>query len=286
MSVYNNAKFFPAALDSILDFAGPDSILLMEGAWNPSKPRRSTDGTVDIVQNVSDSCDIPLIWWETMKLDEYPHWKGNRHRRFVEEALHHPYFHGPTMQQLLMARDMAMNEFMIWYKGNDPGWFFLVDSDEVYQPEQLKELAAFLSVVEDDYDFFTVQGLNFYFSGKNYKPEWYRRLFRIKPTSFFADDNSLESNEGPYTRTMNIPPEIVEFFHYCYIGSDRVGKKLELWNEDAVDKWMRKFEPMLRGEKEYDGSSVHLFGDTNPGYRDYRLMPFQGKHPKSVSDIL
>jgi hypothetical protein len=282
MMVYNNDKFLKHAIDAVAGWC--EGFVVVEGAWSPSaESQRSTDHTLKILDQAKEQTGIEVIYWKQQPIEQYDY-RCDIHAEWVKSAIRHPFYDGVALQQQLLARDAGLRRIMSMYPPHeDPGWLWIVDSDEIYQQEAILGLSDWLYATQDDYDFYTINGKNFYFNGKQYHDEWYRRLFRIKSNCFFSDDNSLETPDGPYTRTMNIPPEICEFYHYGYCGEFRVRKKLEMWQQEPVKTWWAKHEKMMRGEEEYDGSPVHLFGSLNPGYANYKLVPFHGDHPAGVN---
>ena len=295
MMAYNNRLFLDAALIPLIKSEHVNQIVAVEGAWSPNCERqRSEDGTIvglEYFKNYSDiefNSKLHVLYWDQIDPKTYRDYQCDRHEEIVcFGALLHRYYDPLALQQQLLARDWGLREIIRNIpKEEDDGWLWIVDSDEVYLPEQINQMVEFLEVVGDDHDMFAIQGKNFYFNGKQYHNEWYRRLFKIKENCFFSDDNSLEVPRGNYLRTMNIPPEIVEFFHYGYCSEFRVKKKLEMWRQDSVSKWWNQFGEMVANREKYDGSPVHLFGDKNPGYANYRLAPYTGDHPESVKEIL
>jgi hypothetical protein len=286
MMAYNVDQFLGTAIDAVLPYV--EQLCVVEGAWSPdAKSQRSTDDTIKILRGGRE--EVVRLYWEQMPPEMYRLYQCQSHRDWVKRALDHPFYYGPALQQQLMARNWGLHHMMDRYIlvgetkfFEDPGWLWIVDADEIYKPEAVENLIDTLGAIGEDYDFFTINGKNFYFDGKFYHDEWYRRLFRIKERCFFSDDNSLETPDGPYNRTMNIPTEICEFYHYGYVGSRRVRKKLEMWRQDDVSLWLEKNHRLLMGEEEYRGHSVHLFGHRNPGYADYRLVKFEGEHPSGV----
>jgi hypothetical protein len=290
MSAYNTMPLVKAAFESIQPYA--DLIFLTEGAWNPkASEKHSTDGTLEYLMDKHiHNPNVLLFEGFDFNLENrpYPYYVCEEHENFVKNAIHHPYFDGKSLQSLMLTRHFAMDYIRKYWKdrNKDPGWYWLVDSDEIYTPESIENLIEFLTIVQDDYDFFTIRAKTFYFDYQHYATEWYRRLFRIKPDSFFSDDNSMDTPEGAYQRTMDVPPEICEFFHYCYVGKQRVDKKLEIWNKDAVTRWKDKHDTLLTGQESYQGGGVHLFGDTNKGYSNYTLTKFEDEHPSIMKDII
>lgn len=278
MMAYNNEAFIEKALNALLKNPHIQHIVVIEGAWNPNaEPKRSSDNTIEILKKFPS---IHLYHWDQIPIEDYEFYQCERHREIVRESFNHTYYNGPTLQQQLLARDFGLRKIIALYdKNEDPGWLFMVDSDEVYEQESIDNLYDFICAMGTEYDFFNVLGMNFYFDYDHYVKEWFRRVFRIKPNCFFSDDNSLEIPNEHYTRSMNIDEDFVRFFHYAYIGVEKVKKKLELWREDSVEKWLSEHMKKLTGEEKYNGEAVHLFGDLNHGYSGYVLKEFKGVHP-------
>lgn len=286
MMAYNNAKFIEIALRSVREVA--NKVVVVEGGWNPKRQYKSTDGTLEILERLSQENiidDLINIWlynWYNKPEKYFELYQvSDKQKEWIAAALSHPFYDGKSLQNQLIARDFGLKTIMSYYDDNeDPGWLFIVDSDEIYERNALDNLVDFLSICGEDYDFFTIQGMNFYFDAQYYTTEWYRRLFKIKTDCFFSDDNSLETPEEPYRKTMNLPSELVSFYHYNYYGRD-LNSKLAMWQEKDVQEWFQKHEDLLTG-KEYDGRTVHLFEKRNLGYSDYKLHKFEGSHPGGV----
>jgi len=287
MMAYNNAQFLRAALEPLLESGRVEEIVVVEGAWSPAAESvRSVDGTLDILHEIEKSTDkLRLFYWSHGDPCHYGGYQCQEHMNAVlMRALTHPYYDPPALQQQLLARDFGLRKLMSNRQDND--WLFIVDSDEVYSVEGINELAELAAAIGSEIDYFAIQGKNFYFNGEQYHDEWYYRLFKMKPNCFFWDDNMLGISHGRYKKCMDVPPEICEFYHYGYVGEFRVKKKLEMWRQDSVERWWEKHKEMMNGSVDYDGSPVHLFGDTNPGYSDYRLVPFTGEHPLAARKAL
>lgn len=286
MTVYNNDKFLEKALRSVREVA--TKICVVEGGWNPKMAAKSDDKTIDILsslfkENVIDYLfhiyDTP--WYNDPKKYIY---QCDKHRQWMENAISHPFYDGRSLQNQLMARDMALQAMLSAYDSAEKaGWLFIVDSDEIYEKGSLDNLIDYLCIMGEDYDFFNIEGMNFYFNYEWYTTEWYRRLFKMRQGCFFSDDNSLETEDYVYKKFMNIPSEMVTFFHYNYIKERQIDKKLLMWREEDVRRWYEKHQDLLAG-KEYDGRGVHLFEHKNPGYSNYILKKFNDKHPKGIHE--
>lgn len=283
MCAYNNEEFIGAALDPLIENDKIDKIIVIEGAWNPeAKSRRSEDKTIEIISS-KKSEKLDFYTWDIMDPEDYQYYQCDRHREILKEVLSHPYYHGPSLQQQLLARDFGLRKVIESVPENeDPGWLFIVDSDEVYEQGSLDNLVDVISMIGEEYDQMTINGMSFYFDKQHYRDEWYLRVFRLYRNSFHSNDCNLETPNYLYLRNMNIDTELCQFFHYGYIGKDKVKKKLEIWNKTYVDSWWSKNASKLTGVDKYNNEAVHLFGDINPGYKNYVLREYNGHHPKGI----
>jgi hypothetical protein len=290
MMAYNVEQFVEAAVRQVAPHVY--LVVIVEGAWSPdAKSKRSTDRTIEIINRLDDEFKhVEALQYRQMNPPDYPFYQTDEHMKWMSRALEHPYYDPRALQQQLMARDWGLQCIKEFWNSDEeglplnewkeePGWLWIVDADEIYEAQAIDELFEFVNIVGDDYDLFTINGKNFYFNGKYYHDEWYRRFFKIRRWSFFSDDNSLEDDNGAYKHKLDIPKEVCEFYHYGYVGEERVRHKLEMWRQDDVEKWLQVNEGCLKGEEQYDGRNIHLFGHRNRGYANYKLKEFEGIHP-------
>lgn len=291
VAAFNVEDFIEQSVESVINFA--DHLTIMEGGWNPTKENKSTDRTIEIIYKLKDKypdkIDIfhcyNFDWYNN--IDKYPV-KCDKHKWFLESAMRHPYYDGPSLQNQLMARDYTLQHLVSKYaEGEDPGFLMFVDADEIYEEGSMLNLIDYISIMGDEYDLFGIEAINFYFKADYYKNESYYRVLRIKKDCYQSNDNWFETPDDPkaYSRLYNISPELVKFYHYNYISKQRINKKLDMWHKEDVDKWFATHQDLIDG-KEYDGRDVHLFGHKNPGYSNYKLSKFEGTHPKIMQPFV
>lgn len=285
MMAYNTEQFLEAAVRSIISCV--DSVTIIEGGWAQGAGW-SSDRTWDIALDLEQKFAPALrSWqWKQKSIEEYCSMCecSPAQKLILERAVNHPYYDGYALQQQLMARDWGLRIIKARHS-EDPGWLFIVDSDEIYDPNEVLAAQAFIEIMGDSHDMFAIQAKTFYFDFNHYAEEWYRRVLRIKSGAFFSDDNSLEWDGGELKNSLNIDPSIIQMWHYGYIGVERVEKKLQMWKQEDVAAWREKHFDRLRGNVPYQGETVHLFEKKNPGYVNYRLKEFHGDHPLMVREL-
>jgi glycosyltransferase involved in cell wall biosynthesis len=278
MPAYNTAEFVQAALSSIYDFV--DEIVVVEGGWSKDADIRSPDKTWQLILDFPDpSNKIKKLQFNRMPMPELYPFVSEQHKNKVMQFEHHLFYNGEALRQQLIARDFAFRKF-----SNPTGWLFFVDSDEVYDPESLEGILELVEDVGDEYNSFTFWGKNFYFGYRYYAGEYYQRIIKIPPPNkrpYISRTCCLNCDGDIDIKNLDIPDEIGFFYHYGYVGKERVRQKLTMWDRDLVDKWFMKHDDLWSGE-EYDGKGVHLLEDVNPVYRDYRLKEFSGDHPDLI----
>jgi len=280
MTAYNTEEFVRAAIDSVYDYV--DEIVILEGSWSNLETPRSKDKTWDIIESHPDLGNklIRLRHDGTANPDT---WKyvSQEHQENTLRLHSHPYYNGTALQKQLLVRDYAFRNF------TDPtGWLFFVDSDEVYKPEDIEAImimAESIDIAGDtSYNSITLPGRNFYFGYKYYATEFYQRLIRIPPHSLRPYMRRTCSLGWDGAKISNTDLDI-GFYHYGYVGYDRVKEKLTMWDEKVVNEWFARHIDLWNGAK-YDGRGVHLLQGVNPVYSKYMLEEFKGQHPLQIQE--
>jgi hypothetical protein len=297
MMAYETEDFVGAALGSIYDIA--DEIVVLEGGWTPGAASHSRDSTWQIIRDFPDPEKKIIRQHSDLPRVEFYKFASPAHEENTVLQENQVYYNGKALQQQLVARDHAFRQL------KDPrGWLFFVDSDEVYLQEDLKNIFDVVDAMKEDFNSFTLLGKNFYFGYKYYAKEYYQRIVNIpephlrpymrrtcalgwdgfEPGDLLADSKKSRIKERNRSSMSNadIPEDIGSFFHYGYVGKDRVRRKLSMWNEDLVNTWFKRHEDLWNGFK-YDGRGVHLLQGANPVYHKYLLYEFTGIHPLGVT---
>lgn len=242
--VYNNATFLRSSIESVIDFA--DSITIIEGAWNPELPSRSTDGTLEVIEGILrdfKSRNIRALYYEARSDLELP--ETNTYRPIV-------------LANELRAKQIALDSW-----GNDyPDWFMLVDSDEVYHKNQLEWLKATLleplSDVEDEVFSIDIPAFVFYF---NYFFGTYENFHRItsireKPQIDYTD--TLKNTKGLPVNRMILDRNDILMAHYGYVADERIPIKMSMWDEKETEYWYNEvYLPARKGNINVE--NCHLF---------------------------
>mgnify|MGYP001614827413 FL=1 len=279
MPCYNVDVTLEYAIKAIIDSPMCDELILCEGGWNPTKEIRSTDKTIEIIEKFSSNPKVKSLTWWPQSPNDYE-WKCEAHknRLFAHNKVNgHPFYDGPSLTQQMLCRDTMLD----MATGD---WIFLVDADEIHAPESLMRLRKLINS-GITYDLLTLKARVFYFDFWNYADERFRRIFRKKEGCYFSDDNSIDVNGESYDNNkFDVPEEFDYYFHYAYIGKERVNKKLDMWNAEDAERWKKiVWEEKSMGKimmNNYGG--VHLFAHKNMGYAGYKLKKFSGLHPEII----
>ncbi len=117
-AVYNDVELIQASLESIKDHVDKNHIV--EGSWFPNQSKRSTDGTIEVIQAFKDR--------NPDKVEIYFH-------DYAPNAMHNQpgLSNANAIANAMLARQRALS----CVKSD---WVFMVDSDEVYKSDDLDNL--------------------------------------------------------------------------------------------------------------------------------------------------
>lgn len=186
-SIYNEADFIEYSLKSVCPFV--DKTIIIEGAWKETYltngHKRSTDGTIDIVQKYikeNPNLDISI------------------------------YFHNEDTQ--LEQR----NQIWKYLPTKEPFTLLLVDGDEVWEKPELEKISSLY--YNQDYNHpacFTVNSLIFINDFYTVSKVRYPRAWFIYPGKLykFVEPNIITVNGKPF----NLYNLDIKFFHYSYCHS-------------------------------------------------------------------
>lgn len=245
---YNAKPFIKYCLDSIYDFA--DRIVIVEGTYGIQRAfgKRSTDRTLDIINNYPDPNNkITLL---------FKNGKEHEHRN---EVLKHC----------------------------EPGdWFFTVHTDEIYKKEDLKKLKTIL-MQDKSTDLFWVICYTFYYNFSLYLEEIYQRLYRVRQGCYFIHKDTMVTKEGVNfmklkCKTLDINDIIL--YHYGYITG--IAEKLRYYGKGGK-QWYKEIFTRYRpenAEEIYERNrilngkkGIHMLGGGI-------LQTFKGQHPEVMAD--
>jgi len=292
LPAYNVDVTLRQCLESIWDSPMCDELIICEGGWNPEYGARSTDKTIEIIEEFSKGKLPTRILNESMqtgfiKMDHEKNlthitWNHTDPKDYIVKCeahmnrlnAHnrpdgHPFYYGPALTQQMMARDT-----MLRYASGD--WIFLVDADEIYKHEDLLRLREFLENDKSDTHMYLIKQFVFYFDLWHGREERFRRLFKRREGFFFSDDNSIDTEDFTYdTSKADLSEEICYGYHYGYIGDDRVRKKLEMWNKSKTEYWLKHV-----WEQDHLGRIyVHNLGGVHLFFPGFKIKKFEAEHP-------
>lgn len=259
MMAYNSAPTIEFALKGIEPHAY--QIVIVEGAWLPKEDGRSTDGTIEIIEQFrTDNPDkTEIIHFDAENIDiDFP---GNQTYNTVALA--------NQLKARQMGYDICHGDF-----------FFIVDSDEVYFDRDLRNLTSYLynmGTVSDDILQIRVPAYVFYFSPQFCTKEYFTRIYSNHKKGKFTHDNTIEFDEP--TVKMDIDKSLLLMFHYGYVNTD-IKSKLEKWDSVAGEKWYNEvYLPALETGPKKD-INYHLFAE-KLGYGG-KFFPYRGPHPEVI----
>jgi glycosyltransferase involved in cell wall biosynthesis len=276
MIVFNGDFFLRQCLDGVYDFA--HEIVIVEGADAVSQPFANTDGS---------STDRT---WEI--LQNYPDPK--RKIRLVRGKFR--------------DKDEQSNAFMQHLTGD---FVWLLDSDEMYQPQDMERLARTL---QDDPQLMAVEmrhrvffgGLDRIAHGKHWELTFWR-IHRLYPGARYISHRPVNIMH-PSGRTMNDMKHLsadqldemgIRMMHYSYVLDRQVEEKMRYhshwrptkyprekdvnyFHYDYIEKiWQPWKTDRLRIEREF-GISPQIHRDANGNPVLDSTIPFTGSHPPAL----
>lgn len=228
VTVYNEAKFLEASLNSIKDYV--DDIVIVEGAYQETiklgKPARSDDGTLDIIRDA-----IQKHGWDKI-----------REIRINEKS---------DAQQ----RNVGLQQIKAWF---DPDWLLIVDGDEVYKPHMFKMIRQ---AMKSNIDAYVFSCLTFVNDLNHYCKQQFPRLFKVYPDTKFTNDNFVSSHGRDWAELKHGILD-VQYYHYAFLkGLDRFETKKKWWESRFAEPfhydWFSKngkIIPESHEIYEYNGS--------------------------------
>lgn len=278
MMAYHTEEIVEASIKSIYDFA--DEIVIGEGCWSDIEQNGSKDRTWELIADFPDPSKKinKFRFSREPEPGKYPFASEEHKIAVLKNALGTTYYNGDSLQQQLIARDRAFRKLK-----DKSGWLFIVDSDEVYPVETIKNIFSVIEEYGQVINSITLPGKNFYFGYKYFVPEFFQRVLKIPDLSLnpYMRRTCSLGWDGFKIFNVDIPIKLASFFHYCYVGEDRVREKLAMWNQDIVKRWFERHKDLWAGA-EYDGRPVHLLDGINFVYSNYTLTEFKGRHPESM----
>lgn len=260
MIIFNEVEYFEQAYDSIYNFA--DEIIIVEGSFGSLiekyKSKRSTDGTLKILDSLSDHKTKLKVY--------YRNYDQIAQRQFAREQV---------------ALDMD--------------WLFIVDGDEIYKEDDLKNLRKILKQASINVMRYKMQQKVFFLDIKHFckQRDPLGRLFRLhKGSSFLIDegehfnDNEMKSRSGQHykEKELQLPEDKVCTYHYSFTKNKEKILQKEL-NYATYDKgrW-RKVENWFENiYMKMNSSNVEELGKKYGFHMHDNLIDYQElkeQHPK------
>lgn len=269
-AVYNDATFIKHALESVEPIA--DEMFIVEGSWFPSKPARSTDGTLDLIYEfqAKHPNKVKILHYEanreidgTIYTDETP----------IKSRLFYP-------RNAIEARNLGVRQLT-------SDWYFMVDSDEVYKYEDLVRLELNTRIPRDN-GMPYVLGIKanvFYFDYDFCTSEYFYRLSRIVDgvSPILRDEHIVEHGPSIF---INLPEELITMYHYSYSNKQKVQTKMLLYDENITTDWYNYiYLPTLDNKSHNENINYHLFAG-HSGTWNRKFERFLGEHPESIKRLI
>lgn len=182
LCVANQDSFLESAIRSVINHI--DKIIVIEGFWKTSSKAnggvlRSTDNTIPILKSLQ--------------------------KEFGKEKIE---IHHCNEETQLLQRSKYF-EFYPY-----PHWLFLLDSDEIYEEEEIKKVIE--ATNRTDAEYFCTTSLTFVNDAYHYTPIDWPRLFKVEGAGYkFRSPNHLLKPDGQELTYCDKP--IAQFYHYSYV---------------------------------------------------------------------
>jgi len=185
MAVFNGAEFIEQSICSTVEYC--NRFIVIEGAWRENlivnNKARSDDGTIDILYKLKR---------------KYPH---------IEI-----YFHNECSQ--LAQRNRVFD----YLKSPVDKWLWLIDHDEVYDSEDIRNIRWSCSMT--DKECIRINSLTFINDAKHYVPIAWNRLFYLRANTnyiFYAPNDIAKQVATNYVELSKIDlSKSIKYFHYSY----------------------------------------------------------------------
>lgn len=265
-AVYNDVELIQASLESIKDHV--DKIHIVEGSWFPNQSKRSTDGTIEVIQAFKDR--------NPDKVEIYFH-------DYAPNAMHNQpgLSNANAIANAMLARQRALS----CVKSD---WVFMVDSDEVYKSDDLDNLIDFLPSITDSNEPFIlgIPAFVFYFNENFGCAENFYKIYRLleHPPILVSEDLFSFYEKTGYSR-LDLPEDMIKMYHYSYLSKKRVENKIKFYEKKHSEDWYEEvFEKTIDNPESLDESvNYHLFSKN--GYKQ-KYSNFNGEHPYWVRKLL
>lgn len=265
-AVYNDVELIGMTLESVKNHV--DKIHIVEGSWFPNQPLRSTDGTLDVIEGFKkQNPDKVEIYYYDYNPNIEINLAGHSNPNAIANAV--------------AARQMGLNNLK-------SDWYFMLDSDEIYKPEDLDNLIDMITILGQDNVPYTINvpAFVFYFSESFGSYDNFHRIFRIleHPPVLVTEDLFSFYAERPPER-LYLDKEQILMYHYSYLTKKRVETKIKFYDNNIADQWYKDvFSKTMDGTLDLqENKNYHLFAG-NGFERDYQK--FDGTHPKIVQESL
>lgn len=268
---YNSDFLLKEVLTNIKDFA--DQVIITEGCW--SELKHSTDNTYKIITEFQDEHPNCQILFYDFK-DDIP-----------LDAVHQQILAtNQTYNPIVLKNELRCKQLALDLVDPKAKWWMLVDSDEIYIPEQLQNLKIFLEEIWDpniNYRL-TMPAFVFYFNWFFGTKESFQRINSITQRHLEILYTDTHRVQNPLN--LELDTDLVKMYHYSYSDPKKVKAKMNMWDNATAEEWYAKvYMPILINKLDASGikpDNYHLFAN-KLGYGQ-PFYKFEGQHPQIIKD--
>lgn len=211
-TVYNEVDFLKYSLLSYLHYV--DDVVIVEGAYDEvvalGKPRRSNDGTLEILQEYQNNEKIHII-----KNDE-------------------------DLIKPISDKDQRNIGLEKIKQLNPDGWLLIVDADEIYNSDTFHMIKVAMRNMERTNKYGAYfKSLTFINDMEHCTEQEFPRLFRITPKCEFVNDNYMHWPDKNVAWNLKSVIKIpyIQYFHMSFTkGVERFKLKRDWWHNRGLGK--------------------------------------------------
>lgn len=248
---YNNLEFFKCALEQALDFC--DELILIEGGHLQNRPKRSTDGTVEYIQTISNPKLVIIDDWE---------------------------YKGRNDDVQCYLRENYANQSPLWEPGN---WICQWDDDIAFFNDDLPIIKQVMKKTKRDLIRFKERMFIYNFRFNLYKNSVGAYHFdKITEGCYYTPMWKMHYKNGSFYRDKKYEYlKKIDYFHYSFVRKpERLKIRLECSYEKGYKNSFERYNKFMSVKWEEDEDifkSQDIIEDLT-NYWGFNI--YNGPHPK------